>query len=1029
MSLPVGAAESAPAGTGQQVGSIGGRVKNAVTGQYLNRARVTIRGTAHLVYTDEDGAYQLGGVPSGPVVLEVFYTDLDPQEIALQLPAGGSVERDVELTSQARYGASAEVVKLDPFMVASIRETDAETIATHEQRFSSNIKNVLNTDALGDLVGNDAGEFLKYLPGLVAEYAEGDIGGISVRGIGAEMTSVNFDDAPIVTGHNGSTTRLVDMRSQSLNNIARIEVTKVPTPATPADSLAGSVNMISKSAFERSRAEFRYSLYLAGNGDDLTLKKTPHADGDKNTYKTQPGFDFDYTLPLNKDLGIVVTGMQSHKYTPQNRSATTWAFGGTATGASATNPYFQQFSPRAGPRSKSLTAFSAKADWRVTPHSVLSVGARWSKNIAARTGQISVTVNAGTVGDPTPANGVPLRFSPTETIGATGRGSVTASTLQQYSVFNNEGTNLKYRFDDGRWRIESNLNYSASETLLNPLSSSRSRFFGTSTAVLANPVRISFLDITRDGPGDIQAFNNANQAVDIYDIRNYRLSATNEDRRRQVRASTFGKLDVRRRLEVFPFPSAVQVGALYRRETADRRTELFGWTPAAANNPPAAYMHQVYVRQEMYNRWPFPSIDGVRAWSAFENDPTLFTQTPVQIVGRENTRLNTSQYAEETVTSYYVQGEARLLANRLHVLAGVRFEETDVGGEGVLVDPDAVYVRNANGTFAHNAQGARIRKPEAGAANSLQEVALTRKERGYTAERTYDDFFPSVHLTYSVRENLLVRAAYARTYGRPNFPDIIPTATVRSADLGEDQIGDPSVIQGDITVTNTGLRPWTADNYDLSVEYYTQQGGLFSAGVFRKDITDFWGTEVRIATPAILAEVGLDDDYVGWNVESLFNSGDARVSGIEFNLRQSLRNVGKWGRHFTVFANATRLWLEGNPHATFNAFVPKTANWGFTFAWKRLTVMPKWNYVGRIKRAATPGVAPDAFQYSEPRTLVDLGLAYRLTQRLSLTANVNNLFNAHMVRTRYGAETPEYAQLQQDFEYGALFSVGIKGSF
>lgn len=1011
------------------MGNIGGRVKNAVTGQYLNRARVTIRGTDHLVYTNEDGAYQLGGVPSGSVVLEVFYTDLDPQAITLQVPAGGSVERDVELTSQARYGAPAEVVKLDPFMVASMRETDAETIATHEQRFSSNIKNVLNTDALGDLVGNDAGEFLKYLPGLVAEYAEGDIGGISIRGIGADMTAVNFDDAPIVTGHNGSTTRLVDMRSQSLNNIARIEVTKVPTPATPADSLAGSVNMISKSAFERSKAEFRYSLYMAGNGDDLTLKKTPHADGDKYTNKTQPGFDFDYTLPLGKDFGVVVTGMQSHKYTPQNRIATTWGFGGTATGASASNPYFQQFSPRAGPRSKSLTAFSAKADWRMTPHSVLSMGVRWSRNIAARTGQISVTVNAGTVGTPSVAAGVPLSFSPTQTIGATGRGTVTESTLQQYTVFENDGLNLKHRFDNGRWRIESNVNYSVSETLLNPLSSSRSRFFGTVTAVTANPIRINFLDITRDGPGDIQAFDNANQPVDMYDIRNYRLSAANEDRRRQERASTFGKLDVRRRVDVFPFPAALQMGGLYRRETADRRTELLNYTPSAANNPPAAYAHQVYVRQEMYHRWPFPSVDGVRAWSAFEKDPTLFTQTPAQIAGAENTRINTSQYAEERVSSGYMQGEMRLLASRLLVLTGVRFERTEVGGEGVLADPDAVFVRNANGTFAHNAQGARIRRPEAGAAGSLQEVMLTRKERGYTAERSYDDFFPSLHLTYNARENLLVRAAYARTYGRPNFPDIIPSATVRAADLGEDQIGDPSIIQGDITVTNTGLRPWTAHNYDLSVEYYTPQGGLFTAGVFRKEIADFWGTEVRVATPADLDEVGLDDRYAGWNLESLFNSGDARISGIEFNVRHSLRNLGAWGRYFTVFANATRLRLEGNPHATFDAFVPKTANWGFTFAWKRLTVMPKWNYVGRIKRAAAPGVAPDAFQYSEPRTLVDLGVAVRVTKRLSLTASVNNLLNAHMVRTRYGAETPGYARVQQDFEYGALFSVGIKGSF
>ncbi len=49
-----------------------------------------------------------------------------------------------------------------------------------------------------------------------------------------------------------STSRTVDIRSMALNDISRIELTKVPTPSTPADSLAGSVNLISKSAFERS---------------------------------------------------------------------------------------------------------------------------------------------------------------------------------------------------------------------------------------------------------------------------------------------------------------------------------------------------------------------------------------------------------------------------------------------------------------------------------------------------------------------------------------------------------------------------------------------------------------------------------------------------------------------------------------------------------------------------------------------------------------------------------------------------------
>ena len=407
----------------------------------------------------------------------------------------------------------------------------------------------------------------------------------------------------------------------------------------------------------------------------------------------------------------------------------------------------------------------------------------------------------------------------------------------------------------------------------------------------------------------------------------------------------------------------------------------------------------------------------------------MFSLTPAQFVAAEITRLNGAERAEETVSAAYFQGEVQLLNSRLNVLTGVRFEKTDDTGEGLLYDPNAVFVRNANGTFAHNAQGARMRKPEAGLAGSIEEVRLTRKERGYTAERSYQGYYPSLHLTYNIKENFLARLAYARTYGRPNYPDIIPNATINEADLEPDKIGDPTVVQGTITIRNTGLKPWTADNYDLSLEYYTEKGGLFTAGAFMKDISDFFGTGVRIATAADLEQVGLDSKYVGWNLSTQFNSGDARVSGIEVSARHSLRGLGEWGRYFTVFANATQLRLEGNAYASFQSFVPKTANCGLSFNWKRISVIPKWNYRGLNKLVAVPASGPDGFRYIKARTMMDLNVVYRMTARLSVTGTINNVFNDYLTTLVYGSQTPEYARQSANGDYGTVFSLGIKGTF
>ena len=436
-------AATSASSSASSTGAISGRVQNVVTGNFLNNARVAVKGTDFVAYTDQSGTYRIVGVPAGPATLEVFYTDLDPQQIAVNVTPGATVERNVDLTSAARYGAAGNVVKLDRFLVTSDKETDARAIATNEQRFASNIKNVMATDELGDVLGSNVGEFLKFIPGLTAEYSEVEIIGVSVRGIGGSMTSFTSDGAALVSA-NATPGRNFNMNTLALNNISRIEVTKVPTPSTPADSLAGSVNLVTKSAFERSKARLNYGFTLIANSENLTFNKTPHSNGDHPTRKIQPGFEFDYTLPVNKNFGIVVTGMQSNKYNEQHLATTLYNAAGTGTGASFSRPYLQQFTLQDGPRSQSRTNFGIKVDWRVAQNSVLSFNAQ-RNTYKTYIGTQSWAFNAGTVAAPLPATGVPFSFSEKETIGATGRGAVTLSGGSQTFEGGTDQFTTKYR--------------------------------------------------------------------------------------------------------------------------------------------------------------------------------------------------------------------------------------------------------------------------------------------------------------------------------------------------------------------------------------------------------------------------------------------------------------------------------------------------------------------------------------------------------------------------------------------------------
>lgn len=1029
-----------PAGaTAHASAAISGRVQNAAIGRYLNNARVAVKGTDIVTFTDEFGEYRLTHVPSGPVVLEVFYTGLDPQQIALQTSAGQTVERDVNLTSVARYGQNNDPVKLGAFVVSTSKETEGEALATNEQRFAPNLKNVVATDTFGDVQEGNVGEFIKFLPGVSVIYGDAEAQTVSLRGFTPNLSGITVDGAQTSNADYHGTSRAPMFGQTSINNISRVEISKVPTPASAADSLGGSINLISKSAFERTRAELRYRFYLSANSLRVKIED-PHT-FDETTYKILPNFDFDYTLPVSRNFGIVVTGMTSNFYNEQRLRQSSWVGAGTGTTASTASPsapFLSNDSIIDAPRYTWRKAVGLNADWRVNSNSVVSLDLAYN-DTQAQTANVSRTTLTGTNGTPTlavPAGGVPFSYGPDFTIGATGRGSVNLSGNSTNRYERSHIGKLRYRFDNGDWRINSILSRSAS--LATVRGGSDGWFFSSIAGTFDAPVRVSLTNVAPLGKGDYptvgRAFLNDGQPVDLNNISNYRVTTATISVRDITDDVSFGEVSIRRRLGFLPFPAALQIGGLerVRKHDASIPASSYTYNGVGGNLSAAPYQYQVYTNQNSgFGARNISFINVGRASRAFKADPRLFSQTLAQVVAAATSQISTSEFIREATSAFYAQTEIQLFSNRLKLLTGLRYEGTKGDGQGPLVDPGAAFVRNANGTFARNPQGQRIRKAEAGAAGSIEELRLTRQERGNHSRGSYDGFYPSLHLTYNVSENFLVRAAYAKTYGRPDYNEIIPNVVINERDLSEEQLNDPSVIPGTITLRNTNLRPWSADNYDLSLEYYTTRGGTFTAGVFLKEIQNFFSNEVKLSTASDVDQLGLEPRYVGYTLTTKINAGDARVAGVEFSFRHLLAPVGAWGRHFTVFLNATMLDVRGDRQADFTGYIRDSRSWGVTFARKPVTIMAKWNWRGEQQNSALAAATygTNAYNYTGPRTQLDLNVDYQFGRRMSLFVNARNLFDARNVLLRYGTETPGYAKIFQSADYGAQLSAGIKGSF
>ena len=154
-------------------------------------------------------------------------------------------------------------------------------------------------------------------------------------------------------------------------------------------------------------------------------------------------------------------------------------------------------------------------------------------------------------------------------------------------------------------------------------------------------------------------------------------------------------------------------------------------------------------------------------------------------------------------------------------LAGYGMVEIDIGSDSVLLG--GLRVEYTENDYLAN----ELVLDEEGDPESLTPV---------TGSNDYVQLLPMVHWRRRLDENSNLRAAVTRTLARPNFEDLAPFQFIIRED-NEIERGNP-----DLEVT-------TAWNLDLLYERFLEPVGLFSAGVFYKDLDDniinFVDDEVR----------------------------------------------------------------------------------------------------------------------------------------------------------------------------------------
>ena len=797
LSLPA-AAQSA--GTG----AIEGRVLNATNGRYLNNARVTVDGTQLEAFTNAEGLFKLTGVPVGDAKVRVFFTGLAEQSRTVPVASGPSTTRDFSLSDSAT--ADDTVIRLDAFKVASKLEMDSAAIAINEQRFAPSIKLVVATDAFGDITEGNLGDFVKFLPGVTIDYVSPDARTISVRGVPANYTPVTLNNNRIASANSSTAGRTFELEQISINNASRIEVLKSRTPEVAADALGGAINLVARSSLEQSKPTFAYRAFISANGDEKKLNET-RGPTNEASHKIKPGFDFVYTNPVTKNFGYTLAVLESNIYYPQHRSAPGWAPNSTPgyTGTSLETPYLRNYQVQDGPKNNARKSVSATADWRINSNDTVSVGAQWNYYNASFSNR-PVTYNVG-------ANR-PLAFDQTFVNGALGNGSVAlGGTSFRHKYGFTYATDTNYKHNGPVWKIDAGLAFSHATNHYHDYQDDH--FNGVTLTLRGNPAlpaasspTVNFAGIDKGSylyPTAINVLNTAGTApIDLSNPANYNITNVSYNPADSADQFKTARLNAKRDLGL-PFPFAIKAGLLLQEEKRDIRLDNPGNLnfvgPDGVANTADDNASLYGLADPQYSNGPFlfgtpqvPYPDAYRAYTLFKAHPEYF-----RLAGATAPIINTatnSAYFREVVSAAYVQGDARMIDNRLRMVGGVRLERTQTEGFGLLDNPKAAV---------------GITDPTA--------AALARY--GYRkahASSTYTGAYPSFDGSFNVTSNIIARVAYARSIGRPDLGNIIPKNSLPDLTAS----GTPN-----LTLANTALKTTQVNAYDTSLEYYFTKTASF----------------------------------------------------------------------------------------------------------------------------------------------------------------------------------------------------------
>ena len=267
--------------------------------------------------------------------------------------------------------------------------------------------------------------------------------------------------------------------------------------------------------------------------------------------------------------------------------------------------------------------------------------------------------------------------------------------------------------------------------------------------------------------------------------------------------------------------------------------------------------------------------------------------------------------------------------------------------------------------------------------------------RQVVAENTYEDWLPAANVAANLSRDLIVRLAAAKVMARPQLGFLNPGGTLSTT--------------GTLTYAggNPALKPFRADTYDGSLEWYHARNAFVGLGLFQKNIKTYIQT-LRMNLPYNQTGLPLNLLPPGMTGEEVFavtapiNTNGGRLSGFEINIQQPFSFLPGWGQNFGVLLNYTQVKsrIEYVVSPTSSATVtddlinlsPKSFNATLYYDDGTLSARIAGSHRERFL-TRVPGQNNNDVEGKNKSLNVDLSVSYKVTPALDLTLEGVNLTN------------------------------------